>query len=348
MRYIVICFLLSFLCFACQNNSGDETVDLLHVVREGASIPAYVYGNTDSETFLIILHGGPGGNGFEYKTGVFSDELESSYAVVYTDQRGQGMSQSSINPPVNSLDLMTEDVYALALTLREKYGDDITLFLMGHSWGGLLGTSVMIDEQFASQFSGWIEVAGAHDFPGLYVNAHFLIDSLCNNMISQNISQAVYTDFLERLDEVGPNDVTLENFSVINGLAFEVEAQLLDDEIIRLGDVANLTDYFRYQFFVNNYITSLSAGSNTNTELFANDLFETNLTPQLNQINTPTLLLWGAYDMVVPYQLGQSALAEIGTTEKELIIFDRSGHSPMDNETALFTDIVIDFIERYK
>lgn len=337
-----------FLFFACQNNSGDETIDLLHVVREGASIPAYVYGNTDSETFLIILHGGPGGNGFEYKLGSFSDDLESRYGVVYTDQRGQGMSQSSTNAPVNSLELMTEDVYALALTLREKYGEEIEIFLMGHSWGGLLGTSVMIDEQYSQQFSGWIEVAGAHDFPAVYTNGHFLIDSICNSMIQQDLNATTYEEFLDRLDEVNANEVTLENFSVINGLAFEVEGQLLIDEIVESTPPANALDYLQYQFFVNNYLTSLSAGANTNSALFANDLFEVNLTSELNKINTPSLLLWGAYDMVVPYQLGQSAFEEIGTEEKELIIFDRSGHSPMNNETGAFTDQMIEFIEKYK
>lgn len=347
MRILII-FILTAVIFSCQNNSGDETVDLLHVVREGASIPAYVYGNTDSETFIIILHGGPGGNGFEYKTGFLSDELERFYGVVYTDQRGQGMSQSTSNAPVNSLELMTEDVYALALTLRAKYGDNINLFLMGHSWGGLLGTSVMVNENFSREFKGWIEVAGAHDFPAVYTSGHFMIDSICNNMISQDISEDIYSEFLERLSSVNINEITLANFSVINALAFEVETQLLFDGVLQMGAAENLVDQLRYQFLVNNYITSTTSGNTTNAELFANDLFEVNLTSQLSNITTPTLLMWGAFDLVVPFKLGETAFQEINTDDKEFIIFDLSGHSPFNNQTIEFTEEIIDFVEAFK
>ncbi len=347
MRYIIL--FLSIICFiSCQRNDPNDTVDLIHVVREGASIPAYIYGNTNSETFLIILHGGPGGNGLEYKLGEFSDRLENDYAVVYTDQRGQGMSQSSANAPVNSLELMTEDVYSLALTLREKYGQDINLFLMGHSWGGLLGTSVMINDLFSQEFKGWIEVAGAHSFPQAYIQGHEHIDSICTDMIVNQISTSTYLSFQERLEDVNINEVTLDNFSVTNALAFEVEAQLLTDGITLTGDAENLLDYLKYQYFVNNYLTSLTSGSATNGNLFANDLFSVDLTSQLKNITTPTLLLWGAYDMVVAPELGRQAFDEIEIEEKEFFLFLQSGHSPMDNETQLFTDKVIEFIETYK
>ncbi len=347
MRILFISF--AILCFlACEQNDETDTIDLINVVRQGATIPAYIYGDTSSDIFLIILHGGPGGNGLEYKLGSFSDRLESNYAVVYTDQRGQGMSQSGLSGPENSLELMTEDVYALALSLRAKYGEDIKLFLMGHSWGGLLGTSVMVHSEFSDQFQGWIEVAGAHDFPSVYVSGYALIDSICTDMIANNINATIYQGFLDELDEVSINQVTLSNFGVINGLAFEVESQLLSDDLVGSLDGEAAFDIVKYQYFVNNYLTTLMTGSQTNNALFANDLFETNLTSQIALIDKPTLLMWGAYDMVVAPELGRSAFNELTIDEKELIIFNRSGHSPMINETDLFTTELINFIETYK
>lgn len=35
-------------------------------------------------------------------------------------------------------------------------------------------------------------------------------------------------------------------------------------------------------------------------------------------------------------------------TDKSLVIFDESGHSPMDSETAEFMDLLISFIEKYR
>jgi len=343
-------WLLIFICslISCQKQDGRETVDLIHVVREGATIPAYIYGNTESQTFVIILHGGPGGNGLEYKFGTYSERLEEEYAVVYTDQRGQGMSQSTASSPAATVELMTKDVYALALTLREKYGDDISLFLLGHSWGGLLGTSVMVSSEYASTFDGWIEVDGAHDFGLTYVEGHKLIDSVCVSMVNQDINVDVYLSFLDRLNETQRNEVTLDNFSVINGLAFEVESQLQIDGLITASDPETAIDALKYQFFVNNYLTSQVSGSYTNANLFANDLFSVSFTDQLKNITTPTLLLWGAMDMVVAPEVGRSAFRELAIEEKELVIFGNSGHSPMDSEAEQFVDSVIEFIETYK
>ena len=347
-RLLILLLLCAVSFFSCERSNGTTTVDIINVVREGATIPAYIYGNTDSKTFVIILHGGPGGSGLEYKFGDYTTLLETNYAVVYTDQRGQGMSQSNSSAPVNSLELMTEDVYALALSLREKYGDDLNLFLMGHSWGGLLGTSVILNPTYSQQFDGWIEVDGAHDFPMVYTSGHAAMDSICNVMLSAGINAPIYEGFLERLSAVNINDVTLENFSVINALAFEVEAQLTTDNLIQVGDPANAGESIKYQFFVNNWLTSQITGSVTNNLLFANDLFSVSFTNDLRSITTPTLLLWGALDMVVPQALGISAFNEIEIEEKELIIFNESGHSPMDNESQLFGEVVIEFIEKYK
>jgi len=58
-------------------------------------MPAYLYGNFDSKTFIVLLHGGPGGNGLEYRSGKYAEMLEEQFAMVYWDQRGQGNSRGN-------------------------------------------------------------------------------------------------------------------------------------------------------------------------------------------------------------------------------------------------------------
>ena len=74
------------------------------------------------------------------------------------------------------------------------------------------------------------------------------------------------------------------------------------------------------------------------------------LSDDLEKITIPSLLLWGRYDFVVAPTLGEEALVKLGTPEedKSLIIFNDSGHSPMQEEPTLFMNALLDFIEQYK
>ena len=72
------------------------------------------------------------------------------------------------------------------------------------------------------------------------------------------------------------------------------------------------------------------------------------MTDRLNEVEIPSLFLWGKYDFVVPPALGEDAYNLVNTTEKELVIFERSGHSPMFDEPVLFTEKVKGFVELYK
>jgi pimeloyl-ACP methyl ester carboxylesterase len=53
---------------------------------------------------------------------------------------------------------------------------------------------------------------------------------------------------------------------------------------------------------------------------------------------------------VVPPALGYEAFNKVSTpnADKELIIYNSSGHSPMSNEPIKFANDIISFVERYK
>jgi pimeloyl-ACP methyl ester carboxylesterase len=68
----------------------------------------------------------------------------------------------------------------------------------------------------------------------------------------------------------------------------------------------------------------------------------------LYKIKIPSLLLWGQYDFVVPPIVGQDAMANLGSSYKELVLFSRSGHHPLETETDEVENEVIHFIETIK
>jgi pimeloyl-ACP methyl ester carboxylesterase len=349
---LLLCTVFSLL-FSCtwEANEGAEQYDLFYLERDGSTMPTHVHGNIDSKVFIVILHGGPGGNGLEYRPGVFSEVVEKNYAVVYFDQRGQGMSQGHYEVDQSTIDNMVEDVNALAKVLKHKYGDDASLFLMGHSWGGTLGTAFMSTKDYQQAFKGWIEVDGAHDFYLLQKSQVELVKEVGQMQINNDEDVDFWKDYIDEVEKIDTNKIEEDSFVELNGLSFEAEEKLTEVELIRDGfeDFLDVGLLFKSLLFSVNPITNFVSGSLTNYTLtFEHDLLQTDLSQQLKNITIPTLIMWGKYDFVVPAELGNQAYNLISSTEKELIIFDQSGHSPMSNQGKEFAAELLRFIDKYK
>lgn len=348
LRQLLFLLVLLTTALSCQKNKLSDLKDVLYVRRNQADMPAYIYGNGQSKTFLIILHGGPGGSGLEYRIGQYKDDLESEYAVVYWDQRGQGMAQGSYKEEDLKVAEIIEDVRALALTLRHKYGEDIDLFLLGHSWGGLLGTAVMTTKDYQNLFQGWIEVAGAHDFPELYRQSIKGYQDIGTQQLSLRNDEEFWEGALERVAEADSININFDDFSYMNITARTVEEKLTTRGIINASDPLAISNNFINSVFINTRSIVNPSGNRTNTILFENELLNYSLTDQLPQIQIPSLILWGRYDLVVPVELGIQAFNLIGTTQKELVIYEQSGHSPMVTEPDAFAQDIITFINTYR
>ncbi|MBS9463474.1 alpha/beta hydrolase [Flagellimonas sp. 389] len=347
--FVISLFLLSFLfILSCSQEEIGDLKDTLYVRHEGADMPAHIYGNATEKVFLVILHGGPGGDGLTYRAGTIKSKIEKECAVVYFDQRGSGMSQGRYSEDGISVDIMAEDVLALAKVIRHKYGDDSQIFLMGHSWGGTLGTAVMLKDQNA--FSGWIEVDGAHDPKGIYFEYPNNFKRVADQQIEANRSISYWEEVKNNISKLDTTTYTDDDFYEMNREAYKAEEQLADDKVVFKVGNGIQSELLVTFFFKNNPLTVGWNGSDTQVILVRDqDIFEKlSYTDRLNEITIPSLILWGKYDMVVPPKFAQDAFDNIGSSSKELVIFENSGHSPMFLEPDLFAQVVIDFINENK
>ncbi len=84
-----------------------------------------------------------------------------------------------------------------------------------------------------------------------------------------------------------------------------------------------------------------------NGEAFVN-IFETFTLPDpttmLNNISTPTLILWGAKDATVPPE--HAALFNQAIPKSEVFIFENVGHVPQEEEPQLTANKIIEFINK--
>jgi pimeloyl-ACP methyl ester carboxylesterase len=241
---------------------------------------------------------------------------------------------------------MAEDVRALALVLKHKYGDDISLFLMGHSWGGMLGTAVVTTEDYQHLFNGWIEVDGAHDMPQVYKGGIEDMIRTGNEQIQQGHDQDFWQRQIDFAESLNADDPDEDSFSELNERAGKAENKLTKWGVISEGEVS-LKAFG--MIFNNNMMTTSISGMFTSGYLIRDqDLIHTSLTDQLHRVTIPCLFIWGAHDLIVSPSLAQPAFDSVSTTEKRLVIFNNSGHSPMISEGDLFVQEVEEFIELYK
>ena len=139
MKNVLLYTLVSvaILLASCKFPGKQDDIEPIFFRTEGADLMVNVDGNTDSNVFIIYLHGGPGGGSIAYNQGYYSDKMEEDYAVVYLDQRGNGSSQGNYDRSALTLEQNSKDIYNLTQFLKAKYGENISVFLSGHSWGGI-------------------------------------------------------------------------------------------------------------------------------------------------------------------------------------------------------------------
>ncbi len=102
-----------------------------------------VRGANPSNPILLFIHGGPG-SPMMPESWTFERPWEDFFTVVQWDQRNAGKTFSAAGrkpDPHLTIDRMQADAEALVDSLRHRYGKQ-KIFLMGHSWGSILGLRV--------------------------------------------------------------------------------------------------------------------------------------------------------------------------------------------------------------
>jgi pimeloyl-ACP methyl ester carboxylesterase len=173
---LITIVIFSFTFFSCQKekiSTGTAISDHFFLQSEGVNIPIHVRGNINSKKILLLVHGGPGDNAITYRTEYVVNNVEKEFAVVYYDQRYAGASQG--NGGSKDITVFKAELKKVVELLKSRYGNNNSLYLFGHSWGGYLAPYYLTDGNNQDLFKGWIQVDGAHNY--------YLNDSLTREML---------------------------------------------------------------------------------------------------------------------------------------------------------------------
>lgn len=337
----LILLLILFLLACKKQQDLSRLNETIYVRSEGSDMPVHMHGNLKSSVILLMVHGGPGGNGLDYRSGMYTVPLEENFAVAYWDQRGQGMSHGKFKESDITIAQMTDDLDAVIKVLKVKYGAWNKVVLLGHSWGGMLTAKYVVTGNNQSNIAAWIEADGAHDIPKLNKDAVRMFTRVANEQISAKNSLSNWQNVLEWASSVDTNNITLNQSNEVNFKGYEAEEWLINDNVMVSPESGGNSVPFLTGPI--NPLTSYLSGNRTNTVL-SQEIENTSLTNELYKVTVPTLVLWGKYDFVVPPSLGLDTYKLISSTQKEIVLFENSGHSPMSNEWKYFSDVIITFI----
>ena len=72
------------------------------------------------------------------------------------------------------------------------------------------------------------------------------------------------------------------------------------------------------------------------------------MSSSLHKITIPVLNIYGKYDFIVPSGMGEDVMANIGSTQKKMVIMEKSDHNPQLSEPIKTHKEISDFIEQFK
>lgn len=338
LQFFVITAL--FLISACTKEGLDTDVrDHFFLENDGAVMPVFVNGNTQSKVFVIYLHGGPGSTSLEayqHEESPFI-KLQADYAVVNWEQRCSGAAQGNCSNL--TLTQYVEDLQKVIVLLRDRYAEDITVFLLGHSWGGSLGIKFLTTNDNQTAIKGWIEVGGGHDVPRIVNLEREMVNEVGNRQILLSNHVSEWQANIARANSLDLQDV--DDLYEMNQIAVDCEGLMQDVDSVndKIGN-SFLQDYF----FSPIDFQAADINSDQTFDAIKNELATLDLSDNISQITIPTLLVWGKYDFRVPPRFAQESLLAYGSESKELFILDRSAHYVQWNESELFYNKVKHFI----
>jgi len=347
MKRIQIIAVISILfCAACQKEKiiiGTNVSETFYVDNAGASMRVLVEGNNLSGAYLIFVGGGPGVGDYFYNTDYIKQNIENKYAVVYWDQRNAGGSQGNANGVDLNLAQMTEDLKKVIQVLKYRYGKNIEVFILGHSFGGLLVSSFMTTADYQQMVKAWIFVDGSQNYPLNDTLTHDKLLAIGQQQIAQNKNVTNWTPIVDYCKAHTGN----YSFDESNQMGtFAASAETYIDSVNQINYLNTFEKYIIPQDWpvtsiAFNYLYSSNAPFNY-------DLYKTQFSTSLYKIVKPVLLIFGKYDFICPSGLGDDILKRISTTDTRMVISPVSGHDVMFQDEVLFCNEVDKFIEQHR
>lgn len=338
MKNIII-VLMCLNLVSCQKeqiNTQGMISEQFYVENNGAKMPVLMEGNINSNAIVLWVHGGPGGTaiGFENDEQI-STMLEPYHAVAYWDQRVAGSSQGGFTPKLE-LSQYVDDLKKVVAVIKKRYGVEKNIYMLSHSWGGMVAPAFLTEGNNQDSFKGWINVAGEHSYQKNDSLTREYLMSFGAEQIKAGRFVKEWTSVIETAKANVPN-YTFGVSKTLNACASKVERYIPEIKPF----ASNEGNFFLTR---KNLFWLASNGGNTYISGIRQDILKVDYSEKLKNIRIPMLSITGKYDFTVPSGMADEAMKKVSSNYKKQVILQESGHISMKNEPELFYNLLRDFV----
>jgi pimeloyl-ACP methyl ester carboxylesterase len=289
-----------------------------------------IRGKDVNKPVLLFLAGGPGGSQLVTERRTLA-RLEDHFVVVNWEQPGAGKSFDAVDRATLTPERYISDGLALVSYLRERF-DEEKVYVLGESWGSALG--IWMVQREPQSF---------HAFIGTGQMVAFLeTDLMCYDFALKLAQERGDIKKVEQLTKQGPPPYygkgmalkeavyLMDTFNYMNA-----NPAITDDGFNTFQDLAS-AEYGLYD-----KVNWFRGPLGETLDVVYPQLWEVDFRTQATKLAVPVYFLLGRHDVNAPPVLAEEYFELLDAPQKELIWFEHSGHNPWVNESANFTDEVV-------
>jgi len=324
-----------------MNSDGQEIENSI------STIETLVIGNTEqsmiirgvdkTKPVMLYLHGGPGSPEFSALTSR-NKGLEENFVMVYWDQRGAGKSYSKdISIETMNMKQFVSDTKKVSEFLIKKFNKD-KIYIMGHSWGTLLG--MMTVNKNPELYHAYFGIGQNVSYQGEVVSLQWVRDQARLRGDREGVRELAALTLPSKDDtfEVWFDYIPTQRayVSKYGGTVYNSNVSMVDLVIeLLLTKEYTITDKINYMKGI------MFSFENIGSELMNADLFN-----DINEIQIPVYILHGKHDYNTPYQESKKFFDQLEASEKEFFTFENSAHSPIVEEVEKFNKIILEKVDK--
>ena len=325
--------------YAVTDPKGIE--ELKPVKIGGVAQWLHIRGRSRSNPVLLWLHGGPGGPVIGCADAVLRP-LEDYVTVVQWDQRQTGKSYYYADDGANPLTVQQhiEDAEAVIRYLRE-YLDKDKLFIVGASWGSVLGMHIVkYHPEWLYAYIGIGQIVSWIDGETILYNRLLCLAKEQNK-----------NDLIEKLETITPlldADYPIREKSWADNCAFvrrELSRlagetgmrHLFWDDALRMLNFDKLISPHLTLTDISHSILGDEVAVMRSPYTFTKDFLDVDLPKDIgSSFEVPIFLFTGRHDWQTPVSLSDQRFSKMDAPHKELIHFEESSHFVVNEEPGKF------------
>lgn len=325
-----ICLLILVMTTMMNSKANDIFEERVKLNINGIDQSIICAGSDTTAPILLLLHG------HGMPTSIFahhfindsSSQLTKKFIQVHWDQRGSGLSYSKkTDPTTMTQDQFVEDAYEVVQYLKKRFDKD-KVYIWAMSWGSIIGLKLV--QKYPDDIAGFIGEGQTADYQASIKNMY---EYALQKAGEENNKKA-----LKQLKGISfPDSATsVKDFMKFNDITAKWASKFILDEyqgqdVIKVFKESMRTSPYYKRF---KHKMSILAGMKYTQMHTLKGLFYTNLCEEIDSLSVPVYFFMGKYDFITPST--ELFYNELVADQKELVIFENSGHTPSLDEAELF------------